>query len=118
MATKKTTTTKKTTASKKPAAKTAKPTKSAVKRAPKATPKVHAKSNRVLGLQAEKEDFMTFRINRETVYWLVLGAVVILFTTWIMQLQSDIQKLYDEIDANTASASVIDSTIAAKKANQ
>lgn len=55
-----------------------------------------------VGLQPEETDFMTFRITRQTVYWLVLGAVVVLFTLWLMQLQSDIQDLYDQIDASTA----------------
>ncbi len=48
---------------------------------------------------------MTFQITRQTVYWLVLGFVVILFTVWIMQLQADIQVLYDQIDATTLEAS-------------
>lgn len=119
MATKKTTTTKKATTSKKPATKATrvtKTTKPAAKRVTKA--KTQPKPARALGLRRENEDFMTFRVNRETVYWLVLGAVVIVFTAWIMQLQSNIQELYDEIDANTASASVLDATIAAKKAEQ
>ncbi len=91
MATKKTTT-KKAPAKKKPAAKSS---KAAVKKAP---------SSRVLAIQPEQEDFMNFRVNRETVYWIVLGAVVILFGLWIMQLQSDIQKIYDDIDASSASS--------------
>lgn len=89
MATKKTTT-KKAPAKKKPVAKSS---KAAVKK---------AQSSRVLAIQPEQEDFMNFRVNRETVYWVVLGAVVILFALWIMQLQSDIQKIYDDIDASSA----------------
>jgi len=46
---------------------------------------------------------MTFQLTKETVYWIVLGAVVILFTIWLMRLQMDIQSLYDDIDASNLS---------------
>ena len=98
MATKKTTT-KKAPAKKKPVAKTT------VKKVSKST---KSTSSRVPSIQPEREDFMTFRVNRETVYWAVLGAVVILFGLWIMQLQADIQSIYDDIDASTAESDIID----------
>lgn len=94
MATKKTTTKKaavKKTAVKRPAAK-----KKTVKKSTSAGLRSH------IALRREETDFMTFRVTRQTLYWLVLGAVVILFTMWLMRLQSDIQSLYDQIDANTA----------------
>ncbi len=53
-----------------------------------------------VGLRAEDQSFMTFRVTRQTVYWLVLGAVVVLFAVWIMKLQADVQSIYDEIDAS------------------
>ncbi len=100
MATKKPTT-RKTTTKKSPAK------KPAAKRV--STRKSKALSVRTLasqvGLRREESDFMTFRITRQTVYWLVLGLVTILFTVWIMQLQADIQELYDQIDATTLEAS-------------
>lgn len=98
MATKKTTT-KKAPAKKKPV------TKTTAKKVSKST---KSNSSRVLAIKPEQEDFMTFRVNRETVYWAVLGAVVILFTMWIMQLQADIQSLYDDIDANSATYDATD----------
>lgn len=55
-----------------------------------------------IGLQPEETEFMTFRITKQTLYWLVLGVVVIMFTLWLTRLQSDIQDLYDQIDATTA----------------
>jgi len=100
MATKKTTT-KKAPANKKPAVKSS---KTATKRTAKSS---SSGSVQHLKLQREKEDFLTFRVNRETIYWAVLGAVVILFTAWIMQLQADIQKIYDDIDADTAASEVV-----------
>lgn len=54
-------------------------------------------------LQPETKPFMTFQLTKETVYWIVLGAVVILFTIWLMRLQMDIQSLYDDIDASNLS---------------
>ena len=98
MATKKTTT-KKAPVKKKPVTKTTVSKRSSVAK---------SNSSRVLAIQPEQEDFMTFRVNRETVYWAVLGAVVILFAVWIMQLQADIQSLYDDIDANSAASDSID----------
>ena len=105
----KNTTTKKTPLKKKPAVKS---TKTTVK---KATKPARKGSVRALKLQREQEDFMTFRVNRETVYWMVLGAVVILFAMWILQLQSDIQKLYDQIDASAAAYDSMDMVETKKK---
>ena len=49
-----------------------------------------------------EQPFMTFSLTRQTVYWLVLGVVVIVFALWITKLQSDIQSIYDTIDMNMA----------------
>jgi hypothetical protein len=95
---KKKTTTTKTTVKKKAAPRKSAAKKSSVKRVPLAAQ---------IGLRREETDFMTFRITRQTLYWLVLGAVVILFTVWLMKLQMDIQTLYDQIDANTAELSTM-----------
>ena len=96
MATKKTTT-KKTSKAKKPT--------TARKSASKSTAAKRLSLASQIGLRPEETDFMTFRVTRQTLYWLVLGLVVILFTVWLMKLQMDIQTLYDQIDANTASMS-------------
>lgn len=60
-----------------------------------------------IGLRDEETEFMTFRITKQTLYWLVLGAVVILFTLWLSKLQSDIQTLYDQIDASSIESSTM-----------
>ncbi len=49
---------------------------------------------------AEKREFMSVQPNRETAYWVVLGIVVVIFGLWINNLQSDIQAIYDQIDAS------------------
>lgn len=46
--------------------------------------------------------FFTFQLTKQTLYWLVLGAVVVAFTLWILKLQSDIQEIYNTIDANNS----------------
>lgn len=59
-------------------------------------------TNRLVNLVRDEESFMTFRVNRETFYWVILGVVVIAFSMWIMKLQSDIQSIYDQIDYTTS----------------
>ncbi len=97
MATKKSST-KKTPATKKPAAR-----KSAAK---KSSPKRLSLRSHV-GLRSEESEFMTFQITKQTLYWVVLGAVVIMFTLWLSKLQSDIQTLYDQIDASSIESSTM-----------
>jgi type VI protein secretion system component VasF len=58
---------------------------------------------RYVSLQQSNDDFMSVRFTTQTLYWLVLGVVVVLFTLWLMHLQASIQEIYDQIDANTAS---------------
>lgn len=95
--------TKKPTTKKAPAKKTA-PKRPAAKKTTKR--KAQATGLRAhVALRPEETDFMTFRITRQTLYWLVLGAVVILFTLWLMKLQADIQSLYDQIDISTVESS-------------
>ena len=47
--------------------------------------------------------FLTLRFTKQTVYWLVICAMAIVFTAWILKLQSDIEGIYDSIDSNTTS---------------
>lgn len=65
-----------------------------------------------LRLQKQTTPFITASVGRETLYWIVLGVVVISFTLWIMKLQSDIQAIYDSIDATNSE--VIDLPLDAK----
>jgi hypothetical protein len=58
-------------------------------------------------LESEAEPFMTMRVNRETFYWVILGLVVVLFASWIMKLQSDVQSIYDQVDAQSSQADVV-----------
>lgn len=89
------------------------PAKKATTKVRKAAPKKKTQAKRSLlrthvGLRPEETDFMTFRITKQTLYWVVLGAIVILFTWWLTQLQADIQDLYDQIDANSAESAILE----------
>lgn len=53
-------------------------------------------------LSKSETPFMTFNPNVQSLYWVILGAVAIAFTMWIMQLQADLQAAYDQIDLNTS----------------
>lgn len=103
MATKKTTT-KKAPATKKPStARKSTTRKSGSAKAKAPLRKLAAQ----IRLQPEESAFLTFRITRQTLYWLLLGVVVLIFTFWLTRLQSDIQDLYDQIDASTAEMSTL-----------
>ena len=80
------------------------PTKKATtKRAP-AKKSAAKRQSAAIALTPESGDFMTFRLTRQTVYWLVLGTVVVLFSIWILRLQSEVQSIYDKIEATQADA--------------
>lgn len=83
MATKKTTTTKR----KQPA---------------KSSRRAKAPQVRSFRVAPENAPFLTFKLTKQTLYWLVLSAVVIAFTLWILKLQSDIQDIYNSIDASNS----------------
>lgn len=109
------------------ATKKSSPKKAAVKKsAPKKTPakksvarKSNAKSTKYsasalrsyVALRKEESDFFTFRVTRETFYWIVLGVVVVAFTMWIMKLQSDINAIYDQIDVSAADTMYLDEQV-------
>lgn len=114
MATKKTTKTTKSTTAKKAPVKKAPVKKAPVKK--KTTAKSAAsKKRQLVTIAPSRQDFMTFRINRETVYWLTFGTVAIFYAIWIMQVQSDIQSLYDQIEVSSAESEVLEITSANAK---
>ena len=74
--------------------------------AKKAAPKRTTTRKRVIKKQPtrsfrvskDNKPFMSVGFGRETVYWLILGAVVILFSLWIANLQAEINQIYDHIN--------------------
>ena len=49
-------------------------------------------------LATETEDFMTVRLNMQTIYWIILGIISIAFAWYTMSLTMSINDLYDQID--------------------
>jgi len=47
------------------------------------------------------EPFFTFKITRQTVYWLILSVIVIGLAAWVLQLNARIQSIYDQIEQNS-----------------
>lgn len=47
------------------------------------------------------EPFFTFKITRQTVYWLILSVIVIALAAWVLQLNARIQSIYDQIEQNS-----------------
>ena len=88
MATKKKPTTKKT------ATKTTK--RPATKRTTRAKKNEEMRSFRVY---KETEPFFSFRVNKQTIYWLVIAVIAIAFTAWILKFQSDINDIYNQIES-------------------
>lgn len=47
------------------------------------------------------EPFFTFKITRQTIYWLILSVIVIGLAAWVLQLNARIQSIYDQIEQNS-----------------
>lgn len=90
MATKKAPATKKTPIKKAPTRKPA-ATKTTVKKTQKPVMRSFKRTT-------ETEPFMTFRLTRQTLYWLIIAVMVVGFSVWIISLQRDIMALYDQVD--------------------
>lgn len=50
----------------------------------------------------DTEPFLTFRITHQTVYWLILCALVLGLGIWVTYLNIQVQQIYDQIDRNGA----------------
>ena len=49
-------------------------------------------------LATETEDFMTVRLNMQTIYWIILGIISIAFAWYTMSLTMSINDLYNQVD--------------------
>lgn len=56
----------------------------------------------------EAEPFMTFKITRQTIYWIIIAAISVAFVVWIYRLQSDINDLYSQVDRLRAESAELD----------
>lgn len=48
-----------------------------------------------------KEEFFTFRVTRQTLYWLILSGIVLLLGLWVLNISMKVERIYDQIDSNT-----------------
>ncbi len=106
--------------SKKPVAKKATTKKPAVaKKAPaKRTTTVRAKTapQRAWHVQpagnyktfkaSNDQQFFKVRITDQTIYWAILGFIVLALGVWVITINDKVQYLYDQIDAQNAETSV------------
>lgn len=84
-------------------AKTTTTTKKVVKKPAVSAKRVTTKKR--VSKQASEPEFMQVRVTDQTLYWLIFGAAAITFALWLFSLDAKVRDLYDQIDANTYSAS-------------
>ena len=47
------------------------------------------------------EPFFTFEFTQQTVYWLILGLLVIGLGAWVMTLNMKVQAIYDQVEQDS-----------------
>lgn len=74
--------------------------KSTKKAAPtrKNTRSTKANQERSFHLSKDSQDFMEFKLTRQTIYWLILGAIVLAHGIWTINIHQRVQRIYDEIE--------------------
>ena len=98
-------TTKKTT-TKKPVKKAA-PKRAAAKTSVKRKPTTKHVEHKSLKLTKETEPFFSFRLNHETLYWLLLSMLVFALGLWVININDRVQRIYDDIDRANAEQSMV-----------
>jgi len=53
--------------------------------------------------RAEPEAFFTFRINRQTLYWTVIGLAVLVIGVWVLSINIQVNDIYDQVDTRSQS---------------
>ncbi len=54
-----------------------------------------------------KVDFMTFKVTEQTVYWSIIGAMILALGIWVMTINARVQAIYDQIDSLTSEEGTI-----------
>jgi len=90
------------TAAKKPTTKRKTPAKTVAKTAPKAKTTTRASKAKAPAVQSfrispSQQPFFTFKITKQTVYWILLLLVIVALQLWIIKLQLDIAVLSDSL---------------------
>lgn len=52
----------------------------------------------------ESTPFFTFKPSIQTVYWLILGVMVLSLGAWVININARVQNIYNQIDANTSAS--------------
>ena len=62
--------------------------------------KIAPKKRKIRSLRIEKETepFMRFCITKDTIYWIVIAIISIVFISWIYTVQSDLNDLYRQVE--------------------
>lgn len=58
-------------------------------------------------LEKQREPFMQTSPTIQSLYWLILGIVVVAFAVWIYTLQAQVQDIYDQIDRVNAESEAV-----------
>lgn len=97
-ATKKTTARKPATAAKRVTAKKAVPTRKAAPRKTTASKKVSKKAAEYesFKLSSNQPPIKSFKITKQTVYWVIIMAFIIFFQLWIIKLQVEVAQLIQD----------------------
>lgn len=103
-------TAKKKTATKKVNSSKTRPTttrKAPAKKKATTTTTVKSTSARTARAKQPKSTFLTMTPTTETVYWGILGVVVILLAIWVLSLTAKIDNIYNQINVQNASDSFV-----------
>ena len=81
-------------------------TKAKAKTSPKKIVKKPVVTKRVATKKSVKKStsepaFFEMKFTDQTVYWLIFGAVAIIFAIWLYSLDAKVRDLYDQVDTNT-----------------
>lgn len=88
----------------KTSAKTKKPTTSTKAKRPSRKPTTtrlkKAATPQSFKVYSDETPFLTFRITRQTIYWIILSAAILALGYWTFYIHQQVQEIYDQIDAS------------------
>ena len=67
-------------------------------------------------LSSDPQKFMSTTLTIQTLYWVILSLVVLLFGLWMIDTNARIQELYDSIDRDTLSSQELSVPMSSKNA--
>lgn len=56
---------------------------------------------------AKGPNFFSTKITEQTIYWAILGFMVLAIGIWVITINDKVQYLYDQIDAQNADSAII-----------